>query len=61
MSDTCPHCQSDLRGAAIPPEHREHYGGKTHYSRAIAVWDGVNVDVQFVQCPDCLHRFERTP
>lgn len=54
----CRDCGSDLRGAPIPEEHQELYGGKTHFSRLIGVeypyghaqrYDGVSEWM----CPDC--------
>jgi hypothetical protein len=59
--ETCPACHADMRGAAIPEEHRQHYGGATHGSRVIGVeyaygsphrYDGVSE----WRCPDCGYR-----
>lgn len=61
MTNTCPKCEADLRGAEIPEAVRdEWYGGKTHFSRIIGleipgVYDGTLIWV----CPDCHHKWPR--
>lgn len=61
-STTCPHCNADLRGSPILPEHQEHYGGETHYSRAVGIEvRGVYDGVLFWQCPDCHGTWHRFP
>lgn len=49
----CPACRSDLQGAPIPPEHRHHYGGKTHWSRVCV--HTVSDRTAGYWCPDCGH------
>jgi hypothetical protein len=60
--DTCPECDTDLRGDPIPEELHEFYGkGSTHFRRVIGVeyaygsperYDGVSE----WRCPDCGYR-----
>ena len=64
MTDTCPLCKADLRGAEIPEAGRHYYGGaSTHYSRIIGIdggRDGIYDGVIAWTCPDCggwWHRF----
>lgn len=56
----CPHCGSDLTGPEIPEELRaEYYGGQTHYSRKIGIYDQ-NLDYTIAwECPDCGKRWSR--
>jgi hypothetical protein len=61
-SDTCPSCSSNLQGETIPEEHREMFGGKTHFSRLIGVEiQGLYDGVAYWKCPDCGHEWERFP
>lgn len=65
MSETCPLCAADLRGAPIPQEYLDrglYSSGSTHYSRIIGhevsgVYDGV----LFWSCPDCGGAWHRWP
>ena len=50
---TCPACHADLRGAEIPVEHREHFGGATHGSRLIGIYDRDRDRTVAWRCPDC--------
>lgn len=49
----CPHCHADLTGPSIPAKDREHFGGKTHYSRVVVVIDRLLDRVDRYRCPDC--------
>lgn len=50
----CPHCGADLRGDEIAEEHREYYGGATHFLRTIGVVvPGVYDGGLYWRCPDC--------
>ena len=55
----CPACAADWQASEIPPEQRQHYGNRTHYSRVVGVevqgYDGVS----FWECPDCCVQWER--
>lgn len=55
---TCPHCGADFTGGPIRETHREHFGGKTHFSRLIAVSDRELDRCTHYQCPDCGKRIE---
>lgn len=60
LIETCPHCGTDLRGEEIPIEDREGYGGKTRFTRLVAM---VHVDTRVVTkffCPDCEKRIDRS-
>lgn len=59
-TNICPKCKADLTGEEIPEEFRElHYGGKTHYSRKIGIYDwDRDMTVEWM-CPDCEHRWPR--
>ncbi len=37
--ERCPHCNADLQGDPIPEEYLDCFGGATHYSRKLAVYD----------------------
>lgn len=53
MTDCCPLCGADLTGPPIPEKDREAFGGKTHFSRRISVYDR-NLDRPTHHCcPDC--------
>lgn len=58
-STECPHCGSDLRGAEIPKESREAYGGSTHFSRQILVVLLHEDYWRYMRCPDCGAEDER--
>ena len=61
-TDTCPHCDADLRGQEIDPQYRDWYGGETHYSRVIGVEvRGLYDGVLYWQCPDCGKSWNRWP
>lgn len=57
----CPHCGANLVGAEIPLTHREYFGGKTHGSRLIAIYDRDRDRTSHYECPDCRTRIERGP
>jgi hypothetical protein len=56
MRDNCPHCNASWIGAPIPEQHRENYGGHTHFNDAIAII--ANDRVVCWECPDCHSRFK---
>jgi Zn-finger nucleic acid-binding protein len=66
MSEVCPKCDADLRGAEIRTEHLTagYYGPwngePKFYSRTIGVeFPGVYDGILFWQCPDCGGRWHR--
>lgn len=56
----CPKCKGSLRGSQIPTQHQDAYGGATHYSRAISVYDSRRDEAVAWQCPDCAAEWPRT-
>jgi hypothetical protein len=57
--ETCPICASDLEGDEIPELERLHFGGKTHFSRKIAIYDRDADRTVAFECPDCGERWAR--
>ena len=57
--DTFPNCHANLQGDEIPEDAREHYGGKTHYRRTIAIYNAQEDRTVAWRCPDCGHEWER--
>jgi uncharacterized protein with PIN domain len=55
----CPECGADLRGEEIPPEQRAMFGGATHGSRLIGIYDRARERTECYRCPDCEARIER--
>lgn len=51
--DRCPHCDADLQGMEIPEEARYNFGGATHFSRRINVYDWNRDRTTHYRCPDC--------
>ena len=60
-ADWCPKCGADWTGPPIPPEHLDNYGGATHYSRVIAIYDRELDRTVAWECPDCHARIEGNP
>jgi predicted Zn-ribbon and HTH transcriptional regulator len=58
LPDTCPHCKTSLIGDPIPEEHREAFGGATHGSRLLSLYDRSKDRTIAFQCPDCKERWE---
>lgn len=57
--DACPRCKASWVGAEIAEEHRHLYGGRTHGSLLIGIYDrGVDRTVEWV-CPACQGQFDR--
>lgn len=60
--ENCPKCGANLRGAPIPTEHTEQFGGEAFYSRMIGVEvQGVYDGVLYWMCPDCRGTWHRWP
>ena len=57
--DKCPHCQSDLTGDPIPQEWLDMYGGSTHYSQVIGIYDRELDRTVAYRCPDCNGEWKR--
>jgi hypothetical protein len=55
----CPKCKADLRGADIPPSQQGAYGGETHFTRVIGIYDRYKDRTTHWRCPDCGHEWER--
>lgn len=53
MPDTCPHCKADLRGKPIPEDVRGLFGGHTHFTRKISLYDRDKDRTVAYRCPDC--------
>lgn len=51
--DTCPKCGASWVGEPIPENQRELFGGKTHFSRRINVYDRGKDRTVALRCPDC--------
>ena len=57
---TCPQCGVSFQGQEIPKDFQEkYYGGQTHYSRVIGLYDMEKDKVTMWQCPDCKHQWPR--
>ncbi len=56
MTDTCPHCDADLRGAPIPDRPGEFYS-RTIMVEVQGVYDGG----LYLLCPDCGGTWHRWP
>lgn len=57
----CPHCGVSFEGEPIPEQDRESFGGQTHFSRVIGLYDvGVDRTVAW-KCPDCGHTWHEVP
>lgn len=59
IDDKCPHCGADLKGDEIPEQHRESFGGYTHFSRRISIYDMDKDRTTHYQCPDCKRMWGR--
>jgi hypothetical protein len=55
----CPLCKASLRASPIPEEQRHHYGGATHYSDVIGVYDHARDRTTHWRCPECGGTWER--
>lgn len=55
----CPHCNANLVGDEIPENRRHNFGGATHGSRIIAVYDQARDRTAYFKCPDCDGIIER--
>lgn len=55
----CPKCNTSWVGVEIPKKVQEQFGGRTHYSRLLAIYDR-DADVTVIwRCPDCRYIFSR--
>lgn len=57
--DRCPLCDADLQDWEIPAASQHLYGGKTHGSRRIGIYDTARDRTVEWQCPDCGGRWPR--
>lgn len=49
----CPLCSADFKGALIPPEHREVFGGEENFSRVMGIEMRGEDRISKWKCPDC--------
>lgn len=49
----CPHCHHDLRGLPIAEGWREAYGGLTHFTQALSLFDRETLRTTGWRCPHC--------
>jgi hypothetical protein len=54
----CPHCGVSLIDDEIEPSRRKYFGGRTHYSKLIAV--DIDDRIDHYVCPKCEAMIERT-
>lgn len=59
MTDRCPLCRADLTGSPIPKEDQELFGGATHFSLKISIYDLSRDRTTHYRCPDCGGEWER--
>lgn len=55
----CPECHANWQAEEIPVALREWFGGASHYSRLIAVYDRATDKTVTYVCPDCDARWAR--
>ena len=55
----CPSCKADLTGSEIPEKDRVYYGGHSHFSNAIGLYDRKKDRTTHWKCPDCKHVWAR--
>lgn len=60
VPSVCPQCHANFRGEDISPANRASFGGETHYSRVIGVYDDAADATVSWQCPDCGYAWART-
>lgn len=53
IPETCPSCHAKMQGDPIHEKHREAFGGKTHYSRIISMYDVEEDRTTHYRCPEC--------
>jgi hypothetical protein len=60
LQGNCPFCGVSFQGDPIPEGLRaEYYGGSTHYSRLIAIYDRDRDRTVAWRCPDCHKEWDR--
>ena len=57
--ESCPKCGRSFKGAEIPRAYRKAYGGHTHYSLKVAIYDRAKDRTVRWGCPFCRHEWER--
>lgn len=61
LTEHCPNCKVDLRGAEIPAESRHYYAPtSTHFLRWIGLYSVDTDRVTHYRCPECRHLVDRT-
>lgn len=56
--ESCPKCKTDLRGNPIPEEHRQHYGGRTHFLLQTSLYARSKDRTHAFECPFCGHQWK---
>lgn len=56
----CPHCKANLVGEEILEAARENYGGHSHFSRLVGIYDRDRDRTSHFVCPDCGKRIEHS-
>ena len=56
---SCPKCQRSFKGKPIPKRDQEAFGGETHFSVLIGVYDMDKDRTVAWRCPFCAHQWER--
>lgn len=51
--ENCPLCAADLQGYPIPKAQQGLFGGATHFSRKIGLYDYDTDRTRRYMCPDC--------
>ena len=59
IPDNCPKCHTNLIGDPIPVEDQEVFGGHTHFSRVIGIYDRDRDETVYYKCPDCGYQWAR--
>lgn len=61
ITGACPKCGSSWKGDEIAKKYKDkgYYGDKTHFSRAISIYDRDKDMTVAIRCPDCSTDFPR--
>jgi len=57
--DLCPFCGVSLTGTPIPEKDRPSFGGRSHFTRKIGIYDTAADRTIEWECPDCKKRWPR--
>ena len=56
--NNCPNCGASFQGGPIPKKEREFFGGVTHYSTRVSVYDRESDREIGFMCPRCCKTWE---